>query len=208
MALRLAGEEQSQVLGLDSQGWVREVRAPDGSFSLRLPDATTAAKGIKVGSGPVLFMVDGGTLEVDSVVKTDYIVGIGNPGSRVDMSTGALILKSHSLDVQLVPGGSGKIDALGRIYNSGAGDGGAVALADALRVQGAVDVWDSLDAGAWQVALNPTDRAVWFKFKTADQDPSNNGEGVLYLAEVAGVRKLVAKVRSGGAVYTGALSLT
>ncbi|MBI4308056.1 MAG: hypothetical protein HY684_04550 [Chloroflexi bacterium] len=207
MPLRLAGEDQTTVLGLDGRGWVREIKAPDNSPSLKLPDATTSGKGVQVGGGPAFYAVDSMTLMVDSAVRTGNIVGKDWPGSRIDLGN-ALTLKSSEQDIQLIPSGSGKIDLQKRVYNSGAGDGGAVAVADPLRVQGPIDAWDNLDSGAWQVALNPTDRAVWFKFKTSDQDPGNDGEGLLYLADVAGVRKLVAKIKAGGVVYTGALNLT
>ncbi|MEK7681620.1 MAG: hypothetical protein AAB369_02190 [Chloroflexota bacterium] len=209
MPLRLAGEEQAQVLGLDGRGWVREVQAPDGGYSLKLPDATSAAKGLLLGGDAALYRSAAGTLRLPDKVRVERVqgenanvyidVGAGGSGSIEMRTTG-------SRDVALIPGG-GKIDCQARLYNSGSADGGAVAVADAVRVAGPIDAWDNLDSGSWQVALNPAERAAYLKFRTTELDPGADGEGILYLAEVGGARKLVAKVRSGGVVYTGTLAL-
>lgn len=209
MPLRLAGEDQAVVLGLDGLGWVREARAPDGGYSLKLPDAVTAVKALLLGGDAALYRSATGTLHLPDKVRVDRVQG-ENANVYVDVGPGGSgsieMRTTGSRDIALIPGG-GKIDCQARLYNSGSADGGAVAVSDALRVAGPIDAWDNLDSGSWQVALNPTERAAYLKFRTTDLDPGADGEGILYLAEVGGARKLVAKVKSGGVVYTGTLAL-
>lgn len=225
MPLKLAGEDNAAVQGMDGQGWLREIAANDSLPALKVNQA---------GAGRLLDVQDGGAsvlhgLDGGRIVAADSVEAGTNPaaaGAFRGPNTGQLNFRNaantsdigcigvdSSNRVRLSLSGTdtyteGELDVQKGIKNTGANHGGEVAVLENLRVKGNVNVRDAADSlnvaalSQSQVALYLQQRSTHIADASVDE-----GFGWLYVYVSGVTRQLVAKVKQSGVVYTGTVSL-
>ena len=148
MTLRLAGEECSVVHGLDSKGYVRETEANDSDPGLKVrQDGSGPLVELWDGSTKVLYMNDGRPLFLldgrPLAIGTTFVTGAGANlvlanSQAISWVNGAgtalefpLYLDSNN---RFVLNPAAGVDIRGPLINTGAANGGALAVNDVLAI--------------------------------------------------------------------------
>lgn len=227
MTMRLAGEDVGAVRGLDGEGWLREVTAEDADPGVAV-DQQGAGRLLELrqSATPVSYFGNDGNLTLPTHVDAG-----GSPAASGNFrgpNNGRLTFRNsgNSADISAIgvdgdnkvhvsPGGAdivaeGDLDVLDPIKNTGAAHGGDVAFSDKIRTLGQdLNIYDSGET-AVQLGLNEGYQALYIRERAtqiADGDVQEDAAWLYVYNDGAGTEQLVVKLKVGGTVKTGTLTL-
>ncbi|MBI4236373.1 MAG: hypothetical protein HY688_03340 [Chloroflexi bacterium] len=226
MPLKLAGEEIGAIQGLDGQGWLREIAASDSLPALKINQA---------GVGRLLDLQDGGLsklhgLDGGRIVVADSVEVGANPAATGALrlaNAGEVVFRNAANSSDLVAvrvesdnklhlGISAGMEVVAEtpvdvrlgLKNTGAADGGDVAVLEGLRVKGSVVVRSPAD-DLNMIALSQTQRSFYIQERSAHIADGSVDEDFawVYVLNDGTNYQFVVKLKVNGVVKTGTLTL-